>query len=55
MAPVALHRLAIALLDAVDAGFLKGKQWVIELEDGLDLSPSVFWPYLRLFSAMDRL
>ena len=47
--------MAIALLHAVDAGFLKGKQWVIELEDDLDLSPSVFWPYLRLFSAMDRL
>ena len=55
IAPVALHRLAVALLDAVDAGFLKGHEWVIELTDDLELSPSSIQPYLRLFNAMDRL
>ncbi len=53
--PVSLHRVAIALLDAVDAGFLHGQQWVIELEDDLKLSPSMLWPYIRLFNAVDSL
>ena len=55
MAPVSIHRLVIALLDAVDAGFLSGRTWVVEVEDNFDLTPSMLWPYIRLFGAMDYL
>ena len=55
MGPVTIHRLVIALLDAVDAGFLNGPTWVVEVEGDPDLIPTLLWPYLRLFNAMDRL
>ena len=53
--PVSIHRLAIALLDAVEAGFLSGPRWVVELDGDPDLAHSLLCPYIRLFSAMDRL
>ena len=55
MVPPSIHRLAIALLDAVDSGFLSGRRWVVEVDGDPDLAPSLFWPYVRLFTAMDRL
>ena len=55
MVPPQIHRLVIALLDAVDAGFLSGRTWIIELESEPDVAPSLLWPYVRLFMAMDRL
>ena len=55
MVPVSIHRLVIALLDAVDAGFLRGRTWVVEVEGDPGLTPPLLWPYMRLFSAMDRL
>ena len=55
MVPVSIHRLVIGLLDAVDAGFLGGRTWVVEVEGDPDLTPSLLWPYLRLFDAIDRL
>ena len=55
LTPVSLHRLAIALLDAVDGGFLCGKRWVVEVEDEPKIEPSLLWPYMRLFKAMDQL
>ena len=55
MVPPSIHRLVIALLDAVDAGFLSGPTWIIEVEGEPDVAPSLLWPYVRLFKAMDRL
>ena len=55
MVPPSIHRLVIALLDAVDAGFLSGRTWVVEVEGDPDVAPSLLWPYVRLFKAMDRL
>ena len=55
LVPVSIHRLVIALLDAVDAGILKGRTWSVELEGDPDVDPALLWPYVRLFGAMDRL
>ena len=55
LVPVSVHRLVIALLDAVEAGILKGETWIVEVEGEPDLDPVLIWPYLRLFGAMDRL
>ena len=53
--PPSIHRLVIALLDAVDAGFLSGRTWVVEVEGDPDVPSSLLWPYMRLFKAMDGL
>ena len=55
LVPVSIHRIVIALLDAVDAGILKGRTWVVELEGDPDVDPVLLGPYVRLFGAMDRL
>ncbi len=55
MVPQSIHRLVIALLDAVEAGFLGGRSWVVEIEGEPNVTPSMLWPYVRLFEAMDRL
>ena len=55
MVPPSIHRLVVALLDAVEAGFLRGERWVIELASEPHIDPALLWPYVRLFSAMDRL
>ena len=53
--PPSIHRLAIALMDAVDAGFLSGPKWIVEVEGHPEIFPTLLWPYVRLFKAMDRL
>ena len=53
--PPSIHRLVIALLDAVDAGLLSGRTWIVEVEGDPYVAPSLLWPYVRLFKAMDRL
>lgn len=53
--PPTIHRLVVALLNAVDAGFLQGRRWVVELESDPAIAPTLLWPYVRLFAAMDRL
>ena len=55
LVPPSIHRLVIALLDAVDAGFLRGATWMVEVVGEPSVDPSLIWPYVRLFSAMDRL
>ena len=55
LVPLSIHRLVIALLDAVDAGFLRGATWMVEVVGEPSVDPSLIWPYVRLFSAMDRL
>ena len=53
--PASVHRLVIALLDAVEAGFLSGQRWTVEVAGEPVLSAFVIWPYVRLFAAMGRL
>ena len=53
--PVSIHRLIIALLDAIDDDLLRGPEWVVEVEGDPEVAPVLLWPYLRLFKAMDRL
>ena len=55
LVPLSIHRLVVALLDAVDAGFLKGRTWIVEVEGDPDVDSALLWPYVRLFNAMDRL
>ncbi len=55
LVPPSIHRLVIALLDAVDAGFLEGKTWVVDVQGDPDVDPSLLRPYIRLLDAMDRL
>ena len=52
LTPPSIHRLIIAFLDAIDVGYLKDSTWVVELEGDPDISPSLLWPYLRLFNAI---
>ena len=44
MVPPSIHRLVIALLDAVDAGLLSGRTWIVEVEGDPDVAPSLLWP-----------
>ncbi len=55
LVPPSIHRLVTALLDAVDFGFLGGQRWIVEVDGEPDVAPSLLWPYVRLFMAMDRL
>ena len=55
LSSVSIHRFAIALLDAIEAGFLDEHKWVVEVDDYPELQPSQFWPYIRLFNAVDQL
>jgi ATP-dependent DNA helicase RecQ len=53
--PAQVHRFAIAVLEAVSAGFVSGDRWVIEVQDDLDLLDEVVAPYFGLLAAVDRL
>ena len=53
--PVQLHRLVLALIQSVSAGFLAGKRWVVELRDPTDLAAQLIGPYLEVFAALDML
>jgi ATP-dependent DNA helicase RecQ len=53
--PAQVHRLALAILEGVAAGFLHGGRWVIEIHDELDLVGELLVPYLGLIAAVDRL
>ena len=55
LVPPSIHRLVVALLDAVDYGFLGGRRWVVEVDGEPDIAHHLLWPYLRLFCAMDTL
>jgi ATP-dependent DNA helicase RecQ len=54
-APIQLHRLALALIQAVSAGFLAGKRWVVEVDDPTDLVTQIVGPYLEVLAALDTL
>jgi len=54
-APVQVHRLVLALIEALQTGFLTGERWVIEVDDPLEVAVELLEPYLDLFLAADRL
>ena len=52
--PVSIHRLTIALLDAIDAGFLRGPEWVVEVGGDPEVTPVMSGPtyvYSRRWTA----
>lgn len=51
-APIQTHRLVLAICESIDAGFLKGEHWVIDLEDPTGLSAHLVGPYLETFAAL---
>jgi len=54
-APVQLHRLVLALMQSVSAGFLAGKRWVIDLGDSTELASQIMGPYLNVLCSLDHL
>lgn len=50
--PIQTHRLVLAICESVDAGFLSGDRWVIELSDPTDLSAGLVGPYLETLAAL---
>lgn len=50
--PIQTHRLVLAICESLDAGFLSGDRWVIELSDPTDLSASLVGPYLETIAAL---
>ncbi len=54
-APIQTHRLVLALCEAVQAGFLAGDRWVVEIEDLTGLAIDMVIPYLGLIDGLDRL
>lgn len=53
--PAQVHRFALAVLEALSAGYLCGARWVIDVRDELDLLDELVYPYLGLVAAVDRL
>lgn len=49
--PVQTHRLMLAVCEAIDAGFLSGERWVIDVSDPTGLSPKLIGPYLETLAA----
>lgn len=54
-APVQVHRLVLALIEALQTGFLTGDRWVVEVDDPLGVAVELVEPYLDLFLAANRL
>ena len=50
--PVQTHRLVLAVCEAIDAGFLSGDRWVIDVSDPTELSPKLIGPYLETLAAV---
>lgn len=53
--PIQVHRLVLALCEAIAAGFLSGDQWLVEVRDPTGIAVEVVGPYLEVLSALDRL
>lgn len=49
--PVQTHRLMLAVCEAINAGFLSGERWVIDVSDPTGLSPKLIGPYLETLAA----
>ncbi|MGH3005675.1 MAG: RecQ family ATP-dependent DNA helicase [Gaiellaceae bacterium] len=55
VAPAQTHRLVLALLEALAAGYLGRERWVIEVRDTLEIALELLPAYLDLFAAADVL
>ena len=53
--PIQVHRLVLALCEAIVGGFLSGDRWLVEVRDPTGIAVEVIGPYLELLSALDRL
>jgi ATP-dependent DNA helicase RecQ len=54
-APKAADALALALLECLGRGLLRGADWCIDLDDSTGLALGTLPAYLRLFTAIDEL
>lgn len=50
---IQVHRLVLGLCEAIDAGWLAGDTWHIEVHDPTSASVEIVGPYLGLFDALD--
>ena len=50
--PIQTHRLVLGICEALDAGYVSGDCWVIEVLDPTGLSPGLLGPYLELLAAV---
>ena len=53
--PIQVHRLVLALCEAIVGGFLSGDRWLVEVRDPTGTAVELVGPYLELLSALDRL
>ncbi len=53
--PVQVHRLVLALCEALAGGFLSGDRWLVEVRDPTGTAVELVGPYLELLGALDRL
>jgi len=53
--PTLIHRLVILLLEALEAGFLAGDRWIIDLKGDHQHAAHYVDDYLELFAALDLL
>lgn len=50
--PIQTHRLILAICEALDAGFLHGNRWVIDLTDPTGIAADLIGPYLGTLAAL---
>ena len=53
--PVQVHRLVLALCEAIAGGYLRGDQWLVEVRDPTETAVELVGPYLELFGALSHL
>ena len=53
--PVQVHRLVLALCEALAGGFLSGDRWLVEVRDPAGIAVELVGPYLELFGALGQL
>ncbi|MEI6548516.1 MAG: DEAD/DEAH box helicase, partial [Burkholderiales bacterium] len=54
-APALVHRAVLGLVEARTAGLLGGDDWIVEIDDPLDIAARLISPYLDLMLAADIL
>jgi len=55
LGPTQVHRIALGLIEACEAGFLSGEVWSVRLHDTLGKSGGWLAPYLDMIWAVDQL